>query len=264
MCIGLGVGFAYLIFAKRKLPVMVGIVAMGVALAASFSRSAFVAVAILIVLQIFFSPIIKRKGLALVLLVLSLGLVWLIDIVSQKSDMLVGTQRARLAYVYDLFTKGELNAEHSGRYELTQEAIQMCKDAPAFGNGLGSLHAMPISGVGCHNTYLMVLGESGIGALVLLFCFFGVLAWEAWKCPRGPVRTFILSYLVVLSTAMMSSHNTLGQRNHNVMIGCCIGVIAGYKELQRRNQSLVKQPKGRLATLPSYSNPRLPQFGGSA
>ncbi len=255
MCIGLAIGFAYLIFAKRKLMVMVGIALLGMAMAASFSRSAFLVSGVVITSQIFFSPVVKRKGLALMLMTLGLALVWLVFYGAQKLDVLSIGQRQRLDYISRMLTTGEVSAAGSGRSELTIEAIEMCKSAPAFGHGLGALQKMPRTHLGAHNTYLLVMGESGLAGIAMLIAFLCIFAWEGWKCPRGPIRTFVLSYVIVLIPALISSHTIMGNRNENVMMGTCFGIIAAAKELQRRKQA--SAPGGELQAAASRG-PMLP------
>ena len=99
--------------------------------------------------------------------------------------------------------------------------------SPVVGHGLGAMHSLrALKGLGVHNTYLTVLGETGLPGIALFFGFLYSLSKHGYKAQQPWLRVFVLGYLVVLSTSFMTGHNILAHRNQNALTGICIGLLS--------------------------------------
>jgi O-antigen ligase len=73
---------------------------------------------------------------------------------------------------------------------------------------------------GAHNTFIMLLGESGI----IPFVVFMIATWMLFRRANAfPGFAFALMFFAILNIDMMFSHNILTMRYHNYLIGFVLG-----------------------------------------
>ena len=125
---------------------------------------------------------------------------------------------------------GEIDEHTStGRTYLWQLVAEKAWDRFPFGSGIGSAHNI-VGGVlendvwqGAHNSFIMMLGESGpLPALLLaastLALFVGV--------KRSAVGSFEWPCLLILVVDMMATHTALSTRYHNLALASLLGLVA--------------------------------------
>jgi O-antigen ligase len=176
-------------------------------------------------------PLLTLGPVALAAFVaLSTGLIVDFDLVE-----LTSYQRERLENVASLL-KGEITSETTtGRTDVWEIGWQRIEENILAGSGIGTFHNM-VDGVrdeddenwvGVHNTYLMVWGEAGLVAFLLLAIANAQLVYRAL---RSTFSEFALLYVVVLEIDMMAAHNVLGLRFHNLLTGMVIGTLMWQQE----------------------------------
>ena len=94
--------------------------------------------------------------------------------------------------------------------------------------------------IGTHNTWLLILVDSGIFP-ALLFLTFGLM-WlvRAWRCLVPAIRVVALGYFLIFALAVLASHNTLTKRVENLTLGVVLGAIAADAEIRRRKNPRAK------------------------
>lgn len=195
----------------------------------TFSKSSILLLALVfLVFSIFYQKekfIYVLSGLLVVVFFISGGLESILSLLPEMTS----SQILRIDQLKQIVILGEVSSETTtGRTYLWNLALDKITASFPFGLGLGELHNM-IGGIkeygiwqGCHNTYLMVLGESGIIAFILIvFANFRLLLLS-YKARR---YIFSLLYVVILQWDMMSAHNVLSLRFHNMLLGFCIGSV---------------------------------------
>jgi O-antigen ligase len=71
-----------------------------------------------------------------------------------------------------------------------------------------------------HNTYLYVLGNSGIIALVALLVWLFVLAQQGWKCGKREVRAALIAIAVMLAALLMFDSSFLDSPSTGAIMAC--------------------------------------------
>jgi O-antigen ligase len=148
----------------------------------SFSKSAIVSCAIILILILFFSIKqifqlnFKSRFLYVVGIFIGITSFVIIPRVEGYYEELSLSQQKRISGTIDLAIKGEFNSRTtSSRSKVFADAFEIIKRKPIFGNGLytfsigGSFASSPTHGV--HNVYLKILGEGGIFALLMFLVF---------------------------------------------------------------------------------------------
>lgn len=172
-----------------------------------------------------------RKTVVLMLagavVTLFIGLVRGVSGGSEISSAFTREQSKRLEDLNQLLFQGRIDDKTTtGRIELAIEALDLWKEAPLLGNGLTSLDRMPVSGLGPHNTYLLVLGETGLVGFAFFLVAFGRITFVVLRLPIGPVKVFGIGVLIVLLGGFLGSHTMLTLRNHNALMGLMCGMAA--------------------------------------
>jgi O-antigen ligase len=142
-------------------------------------------------------------------------------------------QRERLADVFNL-AGGEVSARTTtGRTVLIGFGLQKIKDVFPWGAGLGEFHAMEgglrkiMNGLetdrwlGIHNTFLTILGESG---LVPFLAFLGFLAWPVIAARKSKYRGIVFGFTMILMIQMSAAHDVLLLRFSDAIIGITIAI----------------------------------------
>jgi hypothetical protein len=96
------------------------------------------------------------------------------------------------------------------------------------------MSALPGTGLGPHNTIVLILGESGIIPAAVFIVFLAYWLWEAFRCRVRPVRSLALCLWIVLVMRVMTAHGAVVDKNHALIIGVGLGLLAGARELTRR------------------------------
>lgn len=151
-------------------------------------------------------------------------------------------QQARLEQLSALLFGEVTDETTTGRTSLWELALDRIESNFPWGSGIGQLHHM-VGGtlhddvwMGAHNTYLMVWGEAGLLAFVALVAACALMLVRAW-CWR--VVALPLLYFIILQCDLLSAHNVLGLRFHNLMMGLCVGMLCW---LSRSNASPERHP----------------------
>jgi hypothetical protein len=161
---------------------------------------------------------------------------------------LEGVQKQRIDQVLAIATQGEINADTtSSRLELWKIGLEKINDNVLLGNGLGQLHHMKggISSLGVdqgvHNVFLMLWGEAGLFVLMgfIFFCCAYLFSWVTLlKTMPKELLTVTMVSFICLFMDMMSAHNVLNLRMHNLFLGVSIGLFAYYN---RQNQNKLEK-----------------------
>ena len=97
-----------------------------------------------------------------------------------------------------------------------------------FGSGFGSFHRIAEIGLGVHNTYLMIIGESGIFPFFLLIIFLTLLFVRIIKI-KSKLKFFSLWVFLVISVLIFGSiHDALSERITSLFFVLLI-IISGLK-----------------------------------
>jgi O-antigen ligase len=127
---------------------------------------------------------------------------------------------------------GEIDRDTStGRTYLWGLVIEKAWDRFPLGGGIGSAHNV-VGGIvendtwqGAHNSFIMMLGESGPLPAALLVASVITLFLAVMRNPIGP---FALPCLFALVIDMMATHGALGTRYHNLMLAIVLGLVANH------------------------------------
>ena len=128
------------------------------------------------------------------------------------------------------FLSGEVNeATTSERSTLFAIGFKLISEHPILGNGLTSFHHydIPVNGkhIGVHNTFLLILGESGILPFLLYLGLIVSMTYQAFKLKNTAVYVFCLSILFIYVIRVAgTAHTALDDRISN----CLFGVILAY------------------------------------
>jgi hypothetical protein len=151
---------------------------------------------------------------------------------------------------------GELDEKTTtGRTFLWGLVLEKAWDHFPFGSGIGSAHNV-VGGVvendvwqGAHNTFIMMLGESGpLPAGLLVASMIGLFV----AVKRNAVGQLELPCLFILLLDMMATHSALSTRYHNLMLAVVLGLTV--------NRGLVMA--SRAGRWPANAVPRGPFVGG--
>jgi O-antigen ligase len=226
-------GFACLSITKRRTLVIAGIAAAGVAVILTYSRSSIMAYGLVALSQVFVSKITRNKTVIFASAVVVGGLLWFF-LVGVNAMALSRDQQHRLSSITDLLHGKSDSSVLGGRKELAMAGVRDWLKSPILGNGLTSQIHNEETGVGSHNTLVRILGESGIVPGGLFVLFFAVFAWEAWRCRIVPVRIAAFGCCIAFLMNAAASHGAVFDKNYNVILGVCFGLLAGVKELEHR------------------------------
>ncbi len=125
---------------------------------------------------------------------------------------------------------GEID-EHTttGRTYLWQLVAEKAWDRFPFGSGIGSAHNV-VGGIlendvwqGAHNSFIMILGESGPLPVILLAA--SIVALFA-GVKRSAAGAFEWPCLLILVVDMMATHTALSTRYHNLALAMLLGLVA--------------------------------------
>lgn len=129
-------------------------------------------------------------------------------------------QVARIQQVGQLLS-GEINDQTTTRRSgLATYALNQIEETFYLGAGLGEFKRMTV-GKGTHNVYLLILGESGVIALVLYLYF--ILFWFSrsfrGKKTLNPIAIASLGLAMIITFAGFASHTVLANKSFIIVLG---------------------------------------------
>lgn len=230
------IGFALLRSGRYTLLLTIGLIITSVGTLRTFSKMAILTIFTVAMFQILGGKNQRNRIKVILLALVALGSLYLLLVYGLEQLDLNAAQLVRLLEVRDILMNQEINDETTtSRTYLVQVGFRKFLEHPLLGQGLGSFHAMPEAmGLGTHNTYLLVAGESGIFALILMLVFMFRWLKAALACDYLMLRQFCVNFILVFSTAGLSSHDMLTFRFENLMMGFTIGLLVGRAAYRRR------------------------------
>ena len=140
-------------------------------------------------------------------------------------------QLRRIHSMERIMTFQELESEDgvAGRMTGAMRGLDYWVESPWIGHGMGSLHQMPdryFGGLGCHNSHVMVLGESGVPGGLAYIVFLTIWFAACWNCRQQSIRALAMGTFFLFIAFGMVSHNVVEQRNVNVLMGISFGMLS--------------------------------------
>jgi O-antigen ligase len=226
----------------RRLLLIACIAIAIIVLISTYTRTAWIALAVSFLMLLVTSRRIRPVSLILVLSLVVAG--WLLawPTISARFSDLSGPEASRSSLV--------------GRMYIWDAAVPVFFRNPLVGQGLG-MFAMTIGAVGAqnipgqasasaiaaHNDYLRILVETGIIGFIL---YFGTLillfksAWQLWRCSDDPVASAIGRAFVAVCAGQLAAYaadNLFGMPALQFYFWSLAGIVTG---LAQRNTSLAK------------------------
>lgn len=141
------------------------------------------------------------------------------------------------------FLSGEISeATTSERSTLFRIGFDLVGQHPLIGNGLTSFHAydIPVNGkhIGVHNTFFLILGESGIFPFTLYSTLILILIRKSWKLENLAMSFLFLAILLVyIINVAGTGHTALDDRVSNCLFGVMLGYFAYVDKLKHRSNN---------------------------
>ena len=192
----------------------------------SFSRSGIIFALVLILFSLL--QISSKRNFFFSILFFSLSLLVYNLFFESFINNLSLSQQYRLQPILNIFETGITNELSTGRFEYWIIAQDKIISSPLFGSGFGSFHRISEIGLGVHNTYLMIIGESGIFPFFLLIIFLTLLFVRIIKI-KSKLKFFSLWVFLVISVLIFGSiHDALSERITSLFFVLLI-IISGLK-----------------------------------
>ena len=237
-------------FRSRLLQIPLLLMVIG-AVALTFSKTAMSCLVLILAWHVFQ----RAKGVILFLLpaaaVLAIVTIQDVDVPTMIAENswieLDQSQRNRILAVGKILG-GEIDENTStGRTYLWGLVLERAWDRFPLGSGIGSGHNV-IGGVvendawqGAHNSFIMMLGESGPLPVALLAASIIALFLAVIRNPIGQAG---LSCLFILVIDMMATHGALATRYHNLMLAVVLGLVAHRRLVTLRPPQAAWAPAG--------------------
>lgn len=275
VCVAASVGFAALVNETKKwqYPIYLGMAMLIPCLFLTYSRSAIVFLALLVMMQFFISPIFKRKETVIaVLVVASLIPVGIFAVLAQRASVVnqrdaanVEAKKERMQGLFELL-QGNFSERNTGyRTRVGAVGLKYFVNNPIIGAGFRKLVRMPEIGLGCHNTFIRVLGEAGLFAGLTFMGAVFLIALCGWFSPRPETKCLAIGFIAMYACGCMVSHSMLTNRLTNVMLGVVLGGLSAAltcrkaNDRQQRQQRRMVQQQQRVAAMPGIPQPGIPQ-----
>ena len=145
---------------------------------------------------------------------------------------LTDLQKARIEQVFRLLS-GEINDETTTkRSGLASYALEEIKATFVIGAGLGEFKKMKV-GKCTHNTYLLVLGESGIIALLIYIWF--LLYWMKKSVSAfrhvNPLKLASAGFCLVILFSGFASHTVLSNKSFIIIMAVIFAALRSNQQL---------------------------------
>ena len=224
---------------KKYLPAVIAITGIGVML--TFSRSAILSFAVIGLGFAFFASKFNRQTLGAMFCALTILLVsiWFFS-GGYENFKFSAAQLARIQSVEKIIEGRAESSDLGGRLGGIQGGLHYWWKSPLIGHGLGSFHKMPVryfGGLGCHNTHVMVLGETGVIGFVPYLTFLIMFFINSWRLKSFPIRSLCISFFLIFLATGMVAHGVLEDRNYNILMGVCCGLMGVDDQMSRNRNS---------------------------
>ena len=253
VCMAASVGFACLVneTARWRVFVLAGMAMLIPCLFLTFSRSAIVFLALLVMMQFFISPIFKQKQTIMGMLVIAALIPVGIGVVLSKRGSVVDlkaaanleAQQERMEGLFQLM-QGQFNEKNTGyRTRVGAVGLKYFFENPIIGAGFRKLIRMKEIGLGCHNTFIRILGEAGIFAGLTFMGAVFLVAANGWFSKRAEIKCLSIGFMAMYACACMVSHSVLTNRLTNVLLGVCLGGLSAAITWHRAEQKKKRQQR---------------------
>ncbi len=166
-------------------------------------------------------------------------------IVSVNPLGMTDEQVLRIEQVVDIFSGEVDNKTTTGRVELWSIGLERISKTIPLGSGIGSFHRMEGSGhldlegnwLGVHNTFLMVLGESGLIPFLIFLGFLFVLIRTSLS---GAYSLTMAGFLVIFISDMFVTHGVLTLRLHNLVLAIMMAAGLRSRSVERAPEQPVE------------------------
>lgn len=233
-CYTLSILISLLFISRNKLLLLFLVLGTIYVAISTFSKAAFFTIVILIILFLFYSFSnffkigLKTKFITFIFIIsISFVVLLILHNLSVITKQLSLGQMYRVMAVIELL-EGNINERSASERDVVwKHALEIIPDRIIFGHGLGTFHKLN-SGpkrFGVHNTFLMIVGESGI-LVLLLFIFAIYNIFKFVKYLPYHERYAVTSFLIIfLLNELMTNHHALGLRYSNAIIGLVLALI---------------------------------------
>ena len=226
----------------------------------TFSKTAMTIAILLLVWQ--FSRWLRGWAFVVVPVIACLAIVivqdvdYVVEKINEQTFLeLGGDQKRRVKALGGILSAKFDNETSTGRSELWRIGIERAWDRFPLGSGFGSFHSL-VGGIyeggtwqGVHNSYIMVWGEAGlIAGLLIVATAITLVSYST----RSLFSELALLFTFVLLISLMVGHSGLGLRFHNLGLSFVFGLIA----LTGRARAM-KEYRIRTATTSHLTNTRL-------
>lgn len=234
-CIGIALSLALLNARVRDGVSWLTLTVSALAVVLSFSRTAILTAAVLILMQFFLPSVPGHRRRVASWVAIAVGVVALFAVIGGFVAVLSSPQQLqRLDDVLAVVRGGSLgNAGLADRLIVWRLAGHLIEQSPLFGNGLGTLHEIanaPFNAqnlrLGAHNQYLTVWGEGGVFSLILFLSAIGLIAARSFRAQMRLTGHFVAGFILVFGIACLTSHNELTTRFEDFMLGVSCAALS--------------------------------------
>ena len=202
---------------------MTGIVLAGIACVTTYSRSSMIAFAIVAIVQILTSSVLRNKSVILASIITIAGLTWFVAEGYKTMGSATRQQEQRIASFAEL-AAGDFSEEHTGhRFAVSAVGLEFWLRKPLFGHGLGNGRTldlgMGVHSLGPHNEFVLLLIEAGVLGFLTFVIALAAAWYAALRCKVPEVRALAIACLTVFSCNCLTSHTIHTQNYHAAMLG---------------------------------------------
>jgi O-antigen ligase len=132
------------------------------------------------------------------------------------------------------------------RAEMIQQAVQLWRQAPLFGNGTDSFRGLSGKGTYSHNNYVELLCDLGICGVVLFYAMHALVVAHALRVHRT-LKFYCCTFIVMLALADIGYVSYLNKQT--IMLVMILMVTTTSRYAIKERPALVKQSSSRLKGL---------------
>ena len=148
-------------------------------------------------------------------------------------------QAKKIMSILSLISDRELTDENSSeRNYLFAYGIEKVQENPFLGSGLGYFQIFPKYGLGVHNTYLLILGDSGVIPFLMFLFFLFYIVRQSFLIKTN-VSFLIIGLMINFMLAIFASHNGFDDKLNNVVIIFCICDLAYGQAINKEEAKII-------------------------